>query len=112
MTKSLKIPRSIAFANQNGCCYYCSQPMWIRNPLEILSKYNITPRQTKYLQCTGEHLIAHQDGGTSVQCNIVAACRFCNLGRHKIKVAPNPEEYMRYVQRQMSQGRWHGFKVK
>ena len=108
--KSLKKPRSIAFTRQNGCCYYCRQPMWTEDPLSFASKYNTTPSQVQRFQCTGEHLVAHQDGGTSAQQNIVAACRYCNQQRHKRRVALSPDQLKKLVQRRMSLGRWHSFR--
>ncbi len=83
--KSLVKPRSIAFTRQAGYCFYCSQPMWSENPHEFASKHKITLGQAKRFQCTGEHLQAHQDGGSSKQHNIVAACLFCNQKRHQRK---------------------------
>lgn len=101
MTKSrkpLSKPRSIAFSSQSGYCFYCSQPMWSENPLEFASKYKITLGQAKRFQCTGEHLVAHHNGGTAAQKNIVAACLFCNQKRHQRKVAPTPDQYKKLIQ--------------
>lgn len=104
---SLVKPRSIAFSRQSGYCFYCRQPMWSENPLSFASKYQITIRQAKFFQCTGEHLKAHQDGGTATQNNIVAACLFCNQKRHQRKQPPPPEQYIKLVDQRMNQGRWH-----
>jgi len=46
--------------------------MWTNNPLKFALKYNATLSQVKRFQCTGEHLVAHQDGGSSAPHNIVA----------------------------------------
>lgn len=81
--KSLVRPRLIAYSQQLGLCFYCSCPMWSKDPIVFVSKYGITLPQAKALECTGEHLEAHKDGGSSSQSNIVAACKFCNQGRHK-----------------------------
>ena len=109
--KSLIKTRAIAFSHQNGHCYYCDQPMWNEKPHKFSSDYSITLPQTKRFQCTGEHLIPHQDGGTSAQKNIVAACWFCNQQRHRRKSDPNPTQYRNYVQHRMNKGRWHYFKL-
>ena len=109
--KSLTNPRSIAFSRQNGCCFYCSQPMWSDNLLEFASQYKVTPKQAKHFQCTGEHLVPHQDGGSSKQQNIVAACKFCNQQRHKRKTAPPPDKYKELIHRRMSKGKWHSVRV-
>ena len=107
--KSLVIPRSNAFSHQNGYCYYYGQPMWNGNPKSFANKYKLTLPQTKSFQCTGEHLIAHQDGGSSSQQNIVAACWFCNQQRHRKKVVPSPDQYKKFIQHQMSKNRWHSY---
>ena len=109
--KSLVKPRSIAFTRQAGRCFYCSQPMWSETPIEFASKHKITLGQAKRFQCTGEHLIAHQDGGTSTQKNIVAACLFCNQKRHQRKEAPHPEQYKELIHHRMNQGRWHDLRL-
>jgi 5-methylcytosine-specific restriction endonuclease McrA len=104
---SLTKPRSIAFHRQQGYCFYCNQPMWTENPVEFVSKYGLTPKQTWYFQCTGEHLKAHSQGGTVAQSNIVAACRFCNQTRHRRKNPPDPIQYKILVHSRMAKGRWH-----
>jgi len=105
--KSLRKPRSIAFARQDGHCFYCCQPMWAENLNDFALKYKITLGQAKRFQCTGEHLQSHQDGGSAKQDNIVAACLFCNTQRHRRKEPPPPEQYKELIQRRMTQGHWH-----
>jgi hypothetical protein len=109
--KSLVKLRSIAFSRQAGRCCYCKQPMWCDNPFKFASEYSITLAQAKQLKCTGEHLIAHQDGGPASQKNIVAACWFCNRNRHQRKHPPHPNQYEKLVDQRMSQGRWHGIRL-
>jgi 5-methylcytosine-specific restriction endonuclease McrA len=109
--KSLAKTRSIAFSNQSGYCFYCSQPMWSENPLEFASKHKITLGQAKRFQCTGEHLKAHHEGGSVTQTNIVAACWFCNQKRHKRKEALPPDQYKQLIHQRMSQGRWHNVRL-
>ncbi|MEI6336632.1 MAG: HNH endonuclease [Methylococcaceae bacterium] len=91
--KSLKKPRYIAYNLQHGRCFYCNQPMWSKNPVELVSKYDLTLKQSWYFQCTGKHLEAHSQGGTVDQSNIVAVCRFCNQTRHKRKNPLDPLQY-------------------
>lgn len=105
--KSLIKPRTKAFIHQQGNCYYCNQPMWQSDPDKFSSKYKISLTQSKRFQCTGEHLIAHQDGGTSARKNIVAACWFCNQQRHRRNIVPSPNQYKKLIERRMNQGRWH-----
>ena len=109
--KSLIKPRTKAFNKQQGYCYYCNEPMWINDPKKILLNYNITLKQAMCLQCTGEHLIAHQDGGDSTQENIVAACWHCNQQRHKRSVAPTPQQYKKFIERRMNKGKWHSIRL-
>lgn len=105
--KSLARPRAFAYDRQSGLCFYCGCPMWSDDPNEFTAKYGITLKQAKALQCTGEHLEAHKDGGTAIQSNIVAACRFCNQGRHKRNAAPLPDRYKQLVCSRMRKMRWH-----
>lgn len=106
--KSLRKLRSAAFAAQHGRCYYCNQPMWTDDPHSLISDYKISRQQARLLQCTGEHLVAHADGGSSERENIVAACRFCNTRRHKGNAARSPSVYESRVRQRMKQGKWHG----
>jgi 5-methylcytosine-specific restriction endonuclease McrA len=109
--KSLKILRSHAFLKQDGFCYYCKQPMWVKNPLELSSKYELPLSKLKKLKCTGEHLVAFKDGGSSTKNNIVAACSFCNQHRHRRKTNPTPEQFGKMVQYRVSRDRWHGVRL-
>lgn len=108
MPRPLVRPRTHAFAHQSGRCFYCGLPMWTDNPLEFATEHGITPKQARLLQCTGEHLVARQDGGSSARMNIVAACLFCNKSRHIRKTPPPPDRYAQMVRMRMSLGRWHG----
>jgi len=109
--KSLKIPRNQAFLRQNGRCYYCQHPIWQENPEQFAQQYGLTLRQTKQMQCTGEHLTAHKDGGPDNASNIVAACRYCNMLRHKRKKEFTPEKYKILVSKRIKKNRWHGLSM-
>ncbi|WP_083921460.1 HNH endonuclease [Dasania marina] len=105
--KSLKKPRHFAFSKQKGLCYYCAQPMWDGCPKSFSVRYGLSVRQARRFQCTGEHLMAHKDGGSSGRENIVAACLFCNVGRHRRGRDLDPHCFRGLVQRRMNAGRWH-----
>jgi len=109
--KSLKIPRNQAFLRQNGRCYYCQHPIWQENPEQFAQQYGLTLRQTKQMQCTGEHLTAHKDGGPDNTSNIVAACRYCNMRRHKRNKEFTPEKYKILVSKRIKKNRWHGLSM-
>jgi 5-methylcytosine-specific restriction endonuclease McrA len=83
--------------------------MWEKNPTEFISSHGISKRLARLCQCTAEHLIARQDGGRNVKQNIVAACAYCNQGRHKKKMAPSPEAMRQDVQWRLSRGLWNSF---
>lgn len=104
---SLVCPRSIAYSRQSGLCFYCNCPMWSGNLNEFVAKCGISISQAKALQCTGEHLKAHKDGGSSAPSNIVAACKFCNQGRHKRKKPPHPEHFKQIICKRMAKKSWH-----
>jgi 5-methylcytosine-specific restriction endonuclease McrA len=107
MRKSLARPRTIAYSRQSGRCFYCGLPMWSGTPENFALKYGLSPAQVRRLQCTGEHLQAHQDGGSSAQANIVAACLYCNQQRHRRKNPPPPDRFKTLVSNRISKGRWH-----
>ena len=107
MPTSLSKPRNAAFVRQGGKCFYCGAPIWLNQPDVFASRYGITKRLAARLQCTGEHLLARQDGGNGSQQNIVAACRFCNQNRHQRKMPPSPDVYQVLVQRRIRRRKWH-----
>jgi len=113
MPKSFLRSRSLAFARQRGLCFYCELPMWADSASFFAAKHGITLAQAKQFQCTGEHLLARQDGGDNSESNVVAACRHCNEHRHKYRPAsaPSPTTYKEQVLRRLSQGRWFGAQV-
>ncbi len=106
--KSLKSPRQKAFKVQQGLCYYCHQPMWSTEPKSFAKRFGLSLSQAQQMQCTGEHLVAHTQGGSALQENIVAACKYCNKHRHQLKITPPPEQFEKYVSRRLSRGKWHG----
>lgn len=69
--------------------------------------FHLSAQQARHLQCTAEHLHARVDGGDNAQSNIVAACRYCNAGRHHRKVARDAAHHKEYVERLMRCRRWH-----
>ncbi len=109
--KPLAKPRSLAFLNQSGFCYYCNQPMWLKNQNQFSLKHKITLSQSKSFQCTGEHLTPHHNGGSTSKHNIVAACWHCNQKRHRRKSEINSEQYKHFVNNRMSKGRWHNIRL-
>lgn len=109
--KPLSALRKLSFSHQNGCCYYCKQPMWISNPKEFSEKYSISIKQAKQLQCTGEHLHAHSLGGLASKENIVAACSYCNRMRHQRVYDLSPKKYEALVSKRLANNRWHGLNL-
>lgn len=103
---SLKSPRSKAFNLQNGRCYYCRYPVWNDSPENFASLYGLSRRNLSKFRCTGEHLQSHAEGGSASQENIVAACAFCNMQRHRRK-NPNPEKFRELVAHRVQRCRWH-----
>src|SRR5690606_15455674 len=85
------------FVDQRGRCFYCRQPMWIEKPDGFASQYGLTTRRAAFLMATAEHLVARQDGGPDTCFNVVAACLFCNVHRHR-SASPKPwPDYARLV---------------
>lgn len=111
MPQSLTKPRLAAFHRQGGHCYYCGAPMWVEQPAAFAERHGIREALAVRLQCTGEHLVAKQNGGGCSQENIVAACRFCNTTRHRRKRPPSPEAYLRQVLSRMQRRKWHPLEI-
>ncbi|WP_330114067.1 HNH endonuclease [Pseudomonas sp. JS3066] len=105
--KSLATPRAQAFKAQRGRCYYCHLPMWQSNPEQFATRHGLTVGQVQALRCTGEHLVAHKDGGGAERCNIVAACRFCNQARHRRPIDLSAEQFASHVRQRLAKGAWH-----
>lgn len=99
--------RNSSFQRQEGRCFYCRVLMWREDAKSFVARYPIPPRAARLLQCTAEHLVAQRDGGGDHAANIATACRRCNQVRHRRKVAPDPEQYRRDVQRRVRRGKWH-----
>lgn len=81
--------------------------MWNKEPSEVLKKYNVSIKNLVHFKCTGEHLIAHSEGGSAKQSNIVAACLFCNFKRHQRKKRPNDIQFQNYVMYRVKSGKWN-----
>ncbi|WP_108883212.1 restriction endonuclease [Anderseniella sp. Alg231-50] len=107
-TKIYKI-RTRKMEKQSGLCYYCGQPMWLRNALEFAKRFGLSCRQAAQFRCTAEHLTARQDQGGNGHRNIVAACLYCNGHRHRKNKPPAPAQFRSYVRRRLAHGKWHGF---
>jgi hypothetical protein len=105
--KPLLRPRTIASHSQQNRCIYCLLLMWCSNPSAFAAQHGLTLKQVRNLQCSGEHLKSHLDGGTADCRNIAAACLTCNRRRHRMKLAFDPPYYFLYVQTKLAQGKWH-----
>ena len=103
--------RLAAFRSQKCHCYYCGAPMWLQEPAKFASRYSISLKQAARFQCTAEHLVARQDGGSDARNNIVAACQFCNSQRHRRLAAPDPQAYRKLIARRLERRRWHPQKL-
>lgn len=106
-SKKLSRSRSAAFTRQAGRCFYCGSAMWLGDLSTFCQAHKLRPKQAKVLQCTGEHLLAKQDGGTESPDNIAAACALCNHRRHKRKSPPAPDAYASFVRKRIARHAWH-----
>lgn len=103
----LKKLRDEAYLRQNGLCIYCNKPMWTFDVEGYAFHHSVSVKQASWFQCTGEHLVAHSDGGPANRSNIVAACKFCNVKRHKRKRPRDPVAYASFVKRRLEKGCWN-----
>jgi hypothetical protein len=92
---------------QGARCYYCAQPIWAENADRFATQFGVSKRNAAKFQCTAEHLTPRSAGGTNDVGNIVAACRFCNLTRHKAKRPLAPKAFRAKVRRRVAVGRWN-----
>lgn len=109
MANKLKKLRRQAFRDQQGRCFYCSQPVWEEDVGAYIKAHGIRKNLTRHVRCTAEHLCARQDKGLDVRGNIVAACLWCNAQRHHGRpgLAPTPEKHQTRVRALVAQGKWH-----
>jgi 5-methylcytosine-specific restriction endonuclease McrA len=106
MAKPLARLRRARMKQQQGCCYYCGQPMWQGSDGAFCRQFSLTRHRAALFQCTAEHLTARSAGGGNGAANIVAACRFCNETRHKARQPKEPDSYRAFVQRRLARGGW------
>lgn len=111
MCKLQKI-RDRKAAVQGWTCYYCEQPMWKNDAVIFAARHGLSLPQAKLLQATAEHLLPRSEGGPDSAANIVAACRYCNIKRHKARTILSPVAYAQKVRRQLQRGRWHGLRLR
>ena len=110
--KTLIKKRKCAFDAQARRCYYCKCLMWLGHEgRKFRQQHSLTKKQAQELRCTAEHLRARCDGGGNSAGNIVAACLRCNGGRHQQRKAPEPSEFVDFVEHRVAVGEWHGFDV-
>lgn len=96
--------RHSSFLSQGGFCFYCLSPMWENNPSTYARTHQLSLKQTKWFQCTAEHLKAKKDGGGDDPSNIVAACLRCNLLRHRRKRDLTPNQFRQLIHKRLRNG--------
>ncbi len=107
MTHSILNLRKEAFQKQIGRCYYCGIPMWQKDQESFAIRNSISIAEAAKCKCTAEHLVPRSEGGKDCKSNIVAACQFCNLRRHRRKSPPDPPEYKNDILQRLKKGKWH-----
>ena len=108
--------RERAFSVQGHLCFYCRHPMWRRGMEALAVEHGISPDHARMFFVTAEHLIARENRGRTNASNIVAACHYCNKGRHDAHnrhalfdgSAPDFETYATFVLLSVAAGLWHG----
>ena len=107
---NLRALRESAFSAQGHLCFYCLHPMWRENAKAFAAEHGISRERARMFRLTAEHLAAQMEGGRTIASNIVAACQFCNHGRHALfpYAAPDPETYSAFVLLCVAAGLWHG----
>lgn len=84
--------------------------MWRTNAKAFAAAHGISRDRVRMFRLTAEHLAAQMDGGRTLASNIVAACGYCNHGRHALfpGAAPDPDTYSTFVLLSVAAGVWHG----
>ena len=99
--------RNRAFIKQQRRCYYCTALMWLRKPDEFAKEHRLTRHIAFRFQCTAEHLVPRHAGGVDDAGNIVAACWFCNVTRHRRRSHLASERFRKFVRGRLRHLRWH-----
>ena len=84
--------------------------MWTESIADFQNEHSVSAQKARWFQCTAEHLKTASEGGAISETNIVAACRFCNESRHRVKSALPPNAYKEEVARFLQQGKWLSLK--
>lgn len=58
--------------------------MWRADAKAFAAAHGISRDWARMFRLTAEHLTAKMDGGCTIASNIVAACHYCNHGRHAL----------------------------
>ena len=111
MPNKLQRLRTQAFHSQRGRCFYCGLPMLSPRTASSTPPDLKGKRTAHHLQCTAEHLNARCDGGEDSLGNVVAAHWFCNVNRHRRKVALSPDRYKTLVRKRMADTGWFPIQV-
>ncbi|RUW44826.1 hypothetical protein EOA36_30035 [Mesorhizobium sp. M8A.F.Ca.ET.021.01.1.1] len=109
MNRSNRLPKfRIAHAEkQNWRCFYCGFPMWNGDPSRPSDARQLSVRLLSRFLCTAEHLSPKMDGGKDRPENLVAACKFCNQTRHRMRNVLSPAAYQQHVRKRILARKWH-----
>jgi hypothetical protein len=80
--------------------------MWLGKKDAFAQKHSLSSKDAERFRCTAEHLIARSENGKDTKDNIVAACAFCNMNRHRRKKPPVPARYKEDIQNRIKKGKW------
>lgn len=104
---SIQKIRDASFRNQGGRCYYCQMPMWRDDPTAFAETNALSPALARRFQATAEHLKPRSEGGGDTFENVVAACLYCNMHRHRSRTPLPSDKYLRKVRQRVASHRWH-----
>lgn len=99
--------RDAAFVHQAGRCHYCRAPMWRIDCTSFAKANGMSVARARWFQSTAEHVLPRSKGGPDTAANIVAACRYCNVHRHRARRALAAEDFRSEVLKRLAAGRWH-----
>ena len=106
MVSRLVRHREAKMRAQGGLCHYCGQAMWSGDPGSFRAAFGVSAKGAHLHRCTAEHLTPRSAGGSDRKDNLVAACWFCNVSRHRSRRPLDPADYKAMVRKKVEEGRW------
>jgi len=67
MANKLSKLRHQAMQDQDGCCCYCKQPMWLKDKAGFCRRHRLSSKQAQQRQCTSIESLDRAHCGSSLR---------------------------------------------